>query len=318
MSHIESSSEEKKRTKIRAQAIRLSDAKYSVDEIAKICQATRKTVAGWIDQWEKYEFDSLIEKPRTGRKLIIPKEKHAEIIDIVKENPKQIKSAIPKIQEKFGEQISVKTLKRIIKKNLRWVRGRKSLKSKRNEEAFRNAQKQIENLKKEDDKNTIDLYFFDESGFTGVPEVPYFWQDRNDPLLLPSGKTSRINVLGFMSRQNDFFPYVFECNVNAEVVVACFDAFSLTLNKPTFVILDNAPVHHSQFFKNEIEKWEDRGLFLYYLPPYSPELNIIEILWKHIKYYWLPSSAYKGFAFLREELNKVLMDVGKGHKIIFA
>jgi len=162
------------------------------------------------------------------------------------------------------------------------------------------------------------LYFFDESGFTGVPEVPYSWQDRNDPLLLPSGKTPRINVLGFLSRQNDFFSYVFECNVNAEVVVACFDAFSLTLNKPTFVILDNAPVHHSQFFTNEIEKWEDRGLFLYYLPPYSPELNIIEILWKHIKYYWLPSSAYKGFAFLREELNKVLMNIGKSHKIIFA
>jgi transposase len=117
LSLIESSSEEKKRTKMRAQAIRLSDAKYSVDEIAKICQATRKTVAGWIDQWEKHKFDSLIEKPRTGRKPIIPQEKHAEIIDIVKENPKQIKSAIPKIQEKFGEQISVKTLKRIIKKN---------------------------------------------------------------------------------------------------------------------------------------------------------------------------------------------------------
>jgi len=151
-----------------------------------------------------------------------------------------------------------------------------------------------------------------------VPEVPYAWQDPHDPLLLPSGKTQRINVLGFLSRQNDFFPCVFECSVDADVVVACFDAFSLTLNKPTFVILDNAPVHHGQIFEDEIEKWEDRGLFLYYLPPYSPELNLIEILWKHIKYYWLPRTAYKGFTFLREELDKVLSNIGKSYKITFA
>jgi transposase len=151
-----------------------------------------------------------------------------------------------------------------------------------------------------------------------VPGVPYAWQDRDDPLLLLSGKTPRINVLGFLSRQNDFFPCVFECSVNSDVVVACFDAFSLTLNKPTIVVLDNASIHHSQIFKDEVEKWEERGLFLYNLPKYSPELNLIEILWKHIKYYWLPISAYRGFAFLRKELNEVLMNIGKSYNSHFA
>lgn len=161
------------------------------------------------------------------------------------------------------------------------------------------------------------MYYFDESGFTGVPKIPYAWQDINDKLVLPSGKTSRINVLGFLSRQNNFFPCVFECSVTSEVVVACFEAFSLTLNKSTVVILDNASIHHSEIFKAEIKKWEKRGLFLYFIPKYSPELNLIEILWKHIKYFWLPVSAYKGFIFLREELNKVLANIGNEHKITF-
>jgi transposase len=151
-----------------------------------------------------------------------------------------------------------------------------------------------------------------------VPEVPYAWQEPNEPLLLPSGKTSRINVLGFLSRQNDFSPYVFECPVNSDIVAACFDDFSLTIKKITIVIIDNASIHHSQTFQDESEKWEKRGLFLYYLPKYSPELNLIEILWKHIKYYWLPISAYKGFDSLRKELNKVLMDIGKSHSITFS
>jgi transposase len=33
-------------------------------------------------------------------------------------------------------------------------------------------------------------------------------------------------------------------------------------------------------------QWQRRGLYLYYLPPYSPELNRIEILWKQAKYFW--------------------------------
>ncbi|WP_245620018.1 IS630 family transposase [Desulfobacter vibrioformis] len=181
---------------------------------------------------------------------------------------------------------------------MRWCRGRKSLKSKRNENEFREAQKEIEILKEEDKANIIDLYYVDESGFTGVPEIPYAWQDKDEQLLLPSGKTPRINVLGFLNRQNDFFPCVFDCSVTSDIVVACFDAFSSYITKRTIVVIDNAPIHHSSIFKAQIEKWEERGLFLYFILKYSPELNLIEILWRHIKYFWLSASAYKGFEFL--------------------
>jgi len=173
-------------------------------------------------------------------------------------------------------------------------------------------------LKHEDDADVINLYYFDESGFTGVPEIPYAWQDGDEQLLLPTGKTSRINVLGFLSRQNDFFPCVFDCPVTSDIVVACFDAFSLSIAKRTIVVLDNAPIHHSAIFKDQIEQWEERGLFLYFIPKYSPELNLIEILWKHIKYFWLSPSAYKGFKFLKRELDSVLANVGKEFRISFS
>jgi len=106
----------KLRTKLRAQAIRLSNSGYSINQISQICLTTQETVSKWIDGWEKYQFDSLIDKLRPGRKPLIPVEKHDEVIDIVKKNPRQLKSAIIEIEEKFGEKISVKTLKRIIKK----------------------------------------------------------------------------------------------------------------------------------------------------------------------------------------------------------
>ena len=48
---------------------------------------------------------------------------HDEVINIIKENPKQIKTAINKIKETFGKTISAKTLKRIIKKNFTGAEG---------------------------------------------------------------------------------------------------------------------------------------------------------------------------------------------------
>jgi transposase len=70
-------------------------------------------------------------------------------------------------------------------------------------------------------------------------------------------------------------------------------------------------------YSDQIEKWEERGLFLYFIPKYSPELNLIEILWKHIKYFWLSPSAYKGFKFLKAELDNILANVGNEFKISF-
>jgi len=43
-------------------------------------------------------------------------------------------------------------------------------------------------------------------------------------------------------------------------------------------------MHTSKLFKSNIKKWEEKGLHLLYLPPYSPELNLIEILWREMKY----------------------------------
>ena len=45
---------------------------------------------------------------------------------------------------------------------------------------------------------------------------------------------------------------------------------------------------------------KERKLTIYPIPPYSPELNIIEIVWRKIKYEWLPFSAYESFLSLKK------------------
>ena len=49
--------------------------------------------------------------------------------------------------------------------------------------------------------------------------------------------------------------------------------------KPLVVIVGNASVHRAKAIKPLLELLERQGLRLYFLPPYSPELNRIEKLW---------------------------------------
>jgi hypothetical protein len=151
-----------------------------------------------------------------------------------------------------------------------------------------------------------------------MPVIPYAWQPVNKHILLSPIKSKRINVLGFFKRDNTLHPYMIEGTVNAEIVIACFDDFCTSLSKKTVVVLDNASIHTSEKCQAKIFQWEKQGLILKFLPKGSPELNLIEILWKHIKYYWLPFSAYLSFEYLKEALTNILINVGKEYRISFA
>lgn len=64
-------------------------------------------------------------------------------------------------------------------------------------------------------------------------------------------------------------------------------------------------------------QWARRGLYLYYLPPYSPELNRNEILWKHAKYFWHRFVAKNG-ADLVDEIQSLMRGFGSKSTINFA
>jgi transposase len=110
---------------------------------------------------------------------------------------------------------------------------------------------------------------------------------------------------------------IVEGKVDSDKVIEVFNCFAENITKQTVVILDNASIHTSKKFKANIPKWLEMGLTIIYLPPYSPELNLIEILWKFIKYYWIEFSAFISYDNMKNYVEKILKNYGTQYLINF-
>jgi len=156
---------------------------------------------------------------------------------------------------------------------------------------------QIQMLKEWANQGLCELYYYDESGFSLNSNIPYRWSPIGEPLKIPANRFSkRISVLGFLNtKTKDLFHTMTTDKVDTQVVIDFFDNFAKQITKITIGVLDNASIHTSKKFKAKIDEWEKQGLYLLYLPPYSPELNPIEMLWREMKYTWMDLNVLNSF-----------------------
>ncbi len=133
-------------------------------------------------------------------------------------------------------------------------------------------------------------------------------------------RSKRLNVLGFLIRKGSFFHRMTTDSVKTEAVIEAFDQFAAQKRSDAFavVVLDNANMRRSKAFQRKIIDWMAHRIHLVYLSPYSPELNLIEILWREIKYRWLPLTAYRSFDKLCETVKYVCDGDGINNSITFA
>ncbi len=98
------------------------------------------------------------------------------------------------------------------------------------------------------------------------------------------------------------------------MVAACIEAFFPAVEKPTVIVMDQASIHVAQQVKERRDEWARRGLYLFELPAYSPELNLIEIVWRFMKYEWIDIKAYESWQSLTNHVEE--MRVGFGDKFV--
>lgn len=162
-----------------------------------------------------------------------------------------------------------------------------------------------------DELGHLRLWYGDESGFSLSPTVPYGWIKEGEQAGILSQRSTRLNVLGLLSTDNQLISYPRTGSVNAAFVIECLDSFTYqSKEQPNVVVLDNASMHRSEAFQAKLAHWQKQGLYIFFLPRYSPHLNRIERLWKQIKYSWLKAEDYLGFENLKQAVTHILKGFG--------
>jgi len=107
-------------------------------------------------------------------------------------------------------------------------------------------------------------------------------------------------------------------NIDTQFVLEYLEQWSFEIRKTTFVVLDNAKIHKAKAIKERIPYWQERRLYIFYLPPYCPHFNIAETLWRKLKKEWIDPEDDLEKDKLFYAINRCLANVGINLKINFS
>ncbi len=192
------------------------------------------------------------------------------------------------------------------------------MKNKESKEVYEHKLEILGELENVSEQGLIDLYYSDESKISLEPCIPYGWQLTDEEVFMPSQKGQGLNCFALLKRNNECLIETSAETINSQFILERLEELSTKLRKLTVVVLDNARVHTSQIIKERIKVWQQRGLYLFYLPRYSPHLNIVEILWRKLKYEWISPSAYQDKENLFYQIRLALKSVGQNLFIQFS
>jgi len=127
------------------------------------------------------------------------------------------------------------------------------------------------------------IYFADESGIRSDYHAGTTWAPIGEtPVVEVTGRRFSLNMISAVSPRGDFRFMLHDGSVNAQVFKEFLKRLLIGADGAVFLVVDGYPIHKAKLIK-EFVAAQDGMLKLFYLPPYSPQLNPDEQLWAHVK-----------------------------------
>jgi len=179
-----------------------------------------------------------------------------------------------------------------------------TLKHKQDPAQAERAGRVLDNLRRKAAVGRLKLYFLDECGFAPTLPTAYSWalpgQRKRVEYEAPQGR--RVNALAA------YRPYGGPPRLEVFSAERTWDSHDLLgflgalpwAKVPRVVVLDNAGLHTSKVIRGARRRLAAAGIYLYFLPPYSPDLNEIEPVFRQVKYQEIPVRSHTTRAGLRE------------------
>lgn len=325
MRRIELSPEEKRRLQFdrfhhpcplvqrRSEVILLRANGLSYEQIADICGITTRTVSSYIRLFKTHGVDGL-------RRVVPnrPKSRLADYRETLEEHfrqhpPTTIAEAIAEIERLTGLRRQPTQVRKYLKSIGMLPRRVGMIPAKADPEKQREfLEQQLEGRIEEAKAGQRVLLFTDAAHFVRGAYLGILWCFERLFIRGPSGR-QRLNVLGALNAITQELTMVTnDTYINAETFCHLLRMIaSEYAGKTVTVVLDNA---RYQKCKLVLEVAASLNIELLYLPAYSPNLNLIERLWKFVKKKCLYSKFYDNFADFKASILGCLNEMQGKHR----
>jgi transposase len=148
-----------------------------------------------------------------------------------------------------------------------------------------------------------EIYFGDEAGVRSDCHAGTTWGIKGQtPVVRSTGQRHSVNMISAVSARGAMRFMLAKGRVNGAVFVEFLKRLMHNPAGPIFLILDGGSYHHSRPVKDYVASLRGK-LRLFFLPPYSPELNPDEQVWNYVKHHGVAKAALRG----GKELKKFVM-----------
>jgi transposase len=163
------------------------------------------------------------------------------------------------------------------------------------------------------------MWYADEAEIHLNPHLTRMWMRRGSQVRIPTpGQNKKQTVIGGMNALTGDFEYLLPQKKNSDGFLDFVQALVAKAQRRRIriqLVLDNGPIHKSKKVMDFLNRKDVRRyLKIIWLPPYSPELNLIERLWGHVKRTLVANKLFSSFEKLVEALRTGLESLKHAQK----
>ena len=280
---------------LRIRAVEQIQAGAHPEDIATALGMARSTVFGWVAKYREGGQDALRARPVPGRPRKLTGVQMRKVYElVVGRDPRQLQFAFALwtrdmvrelIRRELGVALSAVSVGRLLR-TLGLSPQRPLWRASQQNPDLVAAWKQTEypTIRAQAAQVDATIYFADEAGIRSDYHAGTTWAPVGQtPVVRTTGTRHSVNLISAVTPTGQLRFAVIDGTLDGPKFIEFCRKLLHDTPGPVFLIVDGHPVHHSNVVTRFVEATEGR-LRLFFLPPYSPQLNPDEWVWKNVKH----------------------------------
>jgi len=281
-------------TALRKRAVKSIVRGESPEKVATVFGVNRVTVYGWLSKYRNGGWGALNANKRGGRPQKLDGKALKWIFDTVSnKNPLQLKFSYALwtakmigelIYKKYDVQLSKASVCRLLNQlGLTPQRPVWKAYQQKEDQVRKWLKKEYPSIRELAKKMKAEIYFGDEAGVRSDHHSGTTWAPKgNTPVVTSTGARFGLNMISAVNAQGKFRFMVVKGSVGAHKFIEFIKRLIQGSKRMVFLIVDGHPAHKAVVVREFIDSMSNK-IRLFFLPPYSPELNPDEAVWNDVK-----------------------------------